>query len=170
MSNLPSDVIQTLLDGINRECALSLTKDQVVFGTPEPSTQQGRNTKVRVEAASVHLVISAYYYRLELSRLLSDISRTFPDEGQANTLDLIPQIAARRQLSFNVDDFVSTPIERTEGQPTLVTLQARADSLTLLGAVEITLGAVNTVPDNALLTREGDPIYTREGDFLFVSE
>lgn len=172
MSNQLLDVVQALVDGVNRECGLTLTKEQVVVGLPIATTANGRDTQIRLEVPSADLAINTYYRRLDLAVLMRHLNLTFLDEGEQSTHDLIPKIAARRQIPLDPSDFIDSPIVRV-GQTTSVTLQAQPQSLGLRGFVVVQLEGETPEPEvplSAILTEEGLPLFSEEGDFLLILE
>lgn len=170
MSSQPLvDIVQTIIDGINEKLSLQLTKDDVLLGQPTHSVDHDRDTHLRVEIPELDMVINTYYYRLDLTILMDPVSKTFSDDGELNTLELLPKLAAARLIPFYEEDFISSEIERI-GETTQLTLRAHPDSLRLRGQVGIELVAQPVIPPNAILTEEGLPILTEEGNFLLIVE
>lgn len=172
MSNPLLDVLQTLVNGINRECGLALTKDDVVIGLPIATTANGRNTELRVEVPAIDLVISTFYRRLDLTVLFQHFNLNFVDDDEETTLDLIPKLASRRQIPLDPTDFQSATILRT-GPNTVVSILADPESLRFHGFVNITLQGEEPEPEvplEALLSEEGLPLFSEEVDFLLIVE
>lgn len=171
MADIPSDVLQVILDAINQQRGLVLTKDIVEIAGPTPVSNQGKNTHIRVTLPDTpSIVVDAYYTRLSLSTLFQFVSKNIEDVGQNNVLDFLPTLSARRSVTLNATDFISAGIVR-EGELTTLTLQAAPDSLTFVGSLQIYLGqGVPEVPPNALLDEEGDPLLTEEGDFILLED
>ena len=167
LSDIPSDVLQVILDDINQKCNLELTKDAVVVSLPTPAERQHANTQVQVSVPNLDMNVRVYYHRLELARLFEIVNREFEDQGETTVLELLPRLADRRRVTLDPNEFLDAPIERTDGLAT-ITLIPKSESLTFTGSVELLLG--ESVLALALLTNEGEPLLTNEGDFILILE
>lgn len=168
MADIPSDVLQVILDGINQQRGLALTKDVVTTTAPVPADNQGRNTMIRVSVPGSGINVDTYYRRLNLATLFQYVSKNIEDVGHTSVFDLLPTLADRRSVTLNQSDFVNVVIERDDDQ-TIVTLEAHPESLTFVGAIQLYLGdGEPEIPLDALLTEEGEPLFSEEDDFLLL--
>lgn len=171
-SDLPSDVVQVLLDEINQRRGLSLTKADITLASPIVASSQGRNTELRVSVPAINLNFTAFYHRLQLPTLFAGMSAAFEDEGELTTHELLIRAAVRRGLTVDLDEFIDEEIVRT-GELTTVEIRPRTDSLLFVGVLTLTIGVDDgegEVPDDAILTVEGEPIMTMEDDFILIVE
>ncbi|QVD49314.1 gene transfer agent host specificity protein [Xanthomonas phage vB_XciM_LucasX] len=160
MSQIPSDVLQYLLDELNERQGLALTKADVTLSSPAAYAGGVRNTEVRLTAATnsgAALTVLIHYTRLDLEVLFDELSLTFEDFGATSTHGLLQTLGDLRGVTLDPAEFIDSPIERPEDADTLlVTLQPRPGSLTFTGSLPVTLNLFpsNTVPLASLI----DPV------------
>lgn len=152
MSNPLLDVLQAMLDNINEQKGLTLTKDDVEFSEltlvdPSITVLSGpsRNSRLRlrtIESDQIDLTIT--YNRLSLPKLFDARSTVFEDTGQTSITQLLAAINTRTGANLVAGDVVANTIHP---QTRTVTLTAITGSLGYFGTINLSLTGDVEIPD-----------------------
>lgn len=132
-----------VLEILNRDNGENLTFDDVVFNEPIPLVvNEGiRNTRLLVERA----VGSNYrnskeikYWRLDISKIITDPYRTLPGQGLTNTSQLVRLLNDFYDLALDQEDIIHEAIDTTT-LPITYTLRTNSLSYAYIGSVELEL-------------------------------
>ncbi|QVD49343.1 hypothetical protein LUCX_273 [Xanthomonas phage vB_XciM_LucasX] len=147
MSNDLLDVRQSLLDDINAQQGLSLTKTDVTWDAPilvNPSiidmTSSQRNSRLGLTAIGTDLSLNINYNRLSLTKLFEYRNKIFADGGETSVHDLLAKLSIRLGGYITSADVEDSSIDRSGEEPAF-TLTAKSGSLGLFGSVTLTLSA-----------------------------
>ncbi|QNR51821.1 putative virion structural protein [Xanthomonas phage Xoo-sp14] len=125
---------ELILDLINSENGTTITEEQLVFGEPTASTEDG-NTELNVAAAEDspwNKFVDVKYDRLDLATLFAgqDVSVSVPKEATA--ADIICHLNFTYDLSFKIDEFELLP--QDDGAiPEPYKLRAKGNNLAYTG-------------------------------------
>jgi len=125
---------ELILDLINAENGSTITEDQIVFGEPTASTEDG-NTGLNVAAAEDspwNSFVDVKYDRLDLATLFGDQDVSVSVPKEATAADIICHLNFTYDLNFKVDEFDLLPQE--DGAiPEPYKLRAKANNLAYTG-------------------------------------
>lgn len=157
MSQPITNIQQHLLDLVNARLQTELTLAQVDYAplvlvdptVLDLSVAGKRNTSTKISTksgAEPSVDLDVTYNRLQLQKLFSLRSKQFEDNNETTTLQLLPKLSARANLTLTADDIIDEPISRTGDAPFNITVKAKATSYLLFGELAITLGEGSTGP------------------------
>ncbi|WJJ55101.1 hypothetical protein [Xanthomonas phage RTH11] len=153
MSDPNNDVKTALLAEVNRRHGLALTPQTAVFGAPllldgtvlDFTNPTARNSRVEVTAGDT-IKVDVNYNRLDLTKIFNLRSTEFADTEQTSAHGLLAALSERLRTTITANDIEDTAINRSGSTPT-VTVQAKTNSLKLIGQINLTLKAGDTPPE-----------------------
>lgn len=157
MSQPITNIQQHLLDLVNARLQTELTLAQVDYAplvlvdptVLDLSVAGKRNTSTKISTkagAEPSVDLDVTYNRLQLQKLFSLRSKQFEDNNETTTIQLLPKLSARANLTLTADDIIDEPITRTGDAPFSITVKAKPTSYLLFGELAITLGEGSTGP------------------------
>lgn len=173
---------ELMVDLINLTNGTRFKDGDFTFTAPEVYTNPEKprfNTSIQATGTGTTAFVgpeTMYYTRLDLDVLLAgtDTHVTLPETGAAPTLaEVLAVINERRALALSLEDLESVDLTTAGSQQ--VTLVARTDSLTYIGATELplTLGADApagpTLPVTASLTIDRSQIIIRTQQSAYIT-
>ena len=157
---------EVLLDMINQENSKTYTLSEIYFEVPEENNVVGEpNTAVivrTVPGGGYKGSVEIKYNRLDLDTIFTG-SLTLQMDSTAVLADILAQVNSEYGLGLTTSD-----VELDDQGIAARSLVALSTSYTLIGQVLISFqGApANSLPENALLGFDGDPILGFDGDFI----
>lgn len=149
--SLPAE--QRLLNLINQDNGgAGITLEQVIFGTPEVTTEFGRNTKIQVTGvpgSGLTGTRTFWYNRLNLDTLFAAVTEddfVIRVDNPTNTWDLLDTILSTWDVNVSQDDVMQASFSGTTA-----TLTAKATSLAWIGSTSVTVYPLIS-PLNTLIT------------------
>lgn len=136
-----------LLDLINTKATRTLTEEELQFGTPGQTSDNGKNTVIQLdakpEAANLQGSQQFYYDRLALDAVFADVTAdvTFElDHGVQNIAasDLVSKLVTKFGLASLNGEIEEQSID-VSSQPGQVTLTAVSGALVYTGSLNVSL-------------------------------
>lgn len=159
MSNPLLDVLQTMLDSINEQKGLTLTKADVEVSEltlVNPSitvlTGPSRNSRLRLRTINNDQIdLTINYNRLSIPKLFDNRSTAFEDTGQTSITELLTAINTRTGANLVAQDVTAATIDP---QTRLVSLTAAASSIAYFGTISLSLTGevVEPEPEDDMVT------------------
>ena len=133
----PRQILVNLVNATNTFEHLDV--DDVNFGTPEPITENSRNTKIVLTAKpeSPYDTSQTFYYnRLDLAFIFSQLSNEFARDSVTTPAELIALVNARFKINLTSEDYTISALPSGAGT---VVITAKAGSLNYHESGEIEL-------------------------------
>lgn len=142
-----------LLDLINTKATRTLLKEELQFGTPTTTSDNGKNTVIQLDAApdaaNLQGTQQFYYDRLDLTEVFKDVQAQLTMAASGDTVssaDVVAQVAALTGLGISSEDIVVEELD-VSGKPATVTLTAAAAGLVYTGTLQVNMQYVQVEKD-----------------------
>lgn len=149
---------------LNDALSTTFAPEDIVYETPRVIDKDGRNTKLPLRVVQGPMTgrrSICYYNRLDLARLIGNLSASIVDTGALNRVeDVLAIIRERYGYALTTDDIVNSNIV-INGYPTTVVLEAKPDSYLVYGSVSVDIvenGSDTPIPESGLFRDTDMPV------------